>query len=111
MDQQHRLRRARVPFLHFHTIIPPVPVSPSKRLRSHTVAVHEPTPFGKAALLRLLRFFIYMVAKPVSLSRRRAGPFRAYFPRFCTSSSIRRFQSAPRGREARTLHTASPMTS
>ena len=35
----------------------------------------------------------------------------AYLPLFCTSSSMRRFQSALSGRAARTLHTASLMTS
>ena len=34
-----------------------------------------------------------------------------YLPLFCTSSSMRRFQSALSGRAARTLHTASLMTS
>ncbi|MEE0154217.1 MAG: S-layer homology domain-containing protein [Agathobaculum butyriciproducens] len=34
-----------------------------------------------------------------------------HLPRFCTSSSMRRFQSAPRGLAARTLQTASLMTS
>ena len=35
----------------------------------------------------------------------------AYLPRFLTSSSILDFQPVPRGRHARTLHTASLMTS
>ena len=36
---------------------------------------------------------------------------RLYFPRFFTSSSMRFFQSALRGLQARTEHTASLMTS
>ena len=80
------------------------------RQRHHRVVGKVGTAAEQGEILRLIVVAVELVGAAHDVAQNRSV-HTAYLPLFCTSSSMRRFQSALSGRAARTLHTASLMTS
>ena len=80
------------------------------RQRHHRVVGEVGTAAEQRKILGLVVVAVELVGAAHDVTQNRSVHI-SYLPLFCTSSSMRRFQSALRGRAARTLHTASLMTS
>ena len=91
-----------------------LPASAEQRLchrqRYHRVVGEVGTAAEQRKILGLVVVAVELVGAAHDVTQNRSVHI-SYLPLFCTSSSMRRFQSALRGRAARTLHTASLMTS